>query len=100
MKIMIFKNDKGFYSKGVSKKMQDGTYQKAYFPVQFKKGVELANRTQIEVKNSFLSFYMNKENKPVFYEMIIDFELANGTTTVDTTAINTGNDFNSSELLF
>lgn len=53
---MIFKNDKGFYSTSMSKKMVDGTYQSAYIPVQFKKGVEVENKTTINITKGFLSF--------------------------------------------
>ena len=53
---MIFKNDKGFYSTSISKKMMDGTYQNTYIPVQFKKGTELENKTTINITKGFLSF--------------------------------------------
>lgn len=53
---MIFKNDKGFYSTSMSKKMVDGTYQSTYIPVQFKKGVEVENKTTINITKGFLSF--------------------------------------------
>lgn len=74
-KVMIFKNQYGNYSKGISTKKQDGTYDNAYFPVKFKKGVELESKSQITVLNSFMSFYRNKDNVPVFYEMITDFTM-------------------------
>lgn len=53
---MIFKNDKGFYSTSMSRKTVDGTYQSAYIPVQFKKGVELENKSTINITKGFLSF--------------------------------------------
>ena len=53
---MIFKNDKGFYSTSISKKNQDGTYANAYISVAFKKGVDLPNKTKINIKNGFLTF--------------------------------------------
>ena len=53
---MIFKNDKGFYSTSMSKKMVDGTYQSTYIPVQFKKGVGVENETTINITKGFLSF--------------------------------------------
>lgn len=53
---MIFKNDKGFYSTSISKKNQDGTYGNAYISVGFRKGVDIPNKTKINVKNGFLTF--------------------------------------------
>lgn len=53
---MIFKNDKGFYSTTLSKKNQDGTYANAYISVGFRKGVDLPNKTKINIKNGFLTF--------------------------------------------
>lgn len=55
--IMIFKNENGKYSFQVSKKNQDGSYDKAYFPIQFNKDIELENKTLIKIKNAWLSFY-------------------------------------------
>ena len=55
--VMVFKNDKGKYSVGISKKNQNGEYEKAYFPIQFNKGVELADKTLIKIKRAWLSFY-------------------------------------------
>lgn len=53
---MIFKNDKGFYSTSLSKKLMDGTYQSSYIPVQFKKGTVIENKTNINIVKGFLSF--------------------------------------------
>lgn len=53
---MIFKNDKGFYSTSISKKNQDGTYANAYISVGFRKGVDLPNKTKINIKSGFLTF--------------------------------------------
>jgi len=57
---MIFKNDKG-YSTTISNKKQDGSYDKMYIAVQLPKGVELENKTKIEITKGFLSFYQNKD---------------------------------------
>lgn len=73
---MIFRKDyedRTLYTTSISKKKQDGTYEKAYIPVQFKKGVELENQTNIYIKNAWITFYKNKENKPVFYIFINEF---------------------------
>jgi len=53
--VMIFKNEKGRYTAGISKKNQDGTFDKGYMPIKFNKGVELENKTLIAIKNAWLS---------------------------------------------
>lgn len=69
----IFKNDKGFYSTGISNKLLDGTYENAYIQVQFKKGVELENKTKINITNSFLTFWKGQDGKPIFKIMVLEF---------------------------
>lgn len=64
--VMIFKNDKGFYSTTLSKKNQDGSYTNAYVAVAFKKGVDIPNKTKINIKNGFLTFdQYQKEGKTI-----------------------------------
>lgn len=74
---MIFRNDYDngnvSYVMGISKKKQDGSYDNAYIPVQFKKEVSLENQTNIYIKKAWLSFYKNKEGKAVFYIFISEF---------------------------
>ena len=70
--VIIFKNDKGYYSISLSRKDRNGEYYHAYFPCQFKKDVNVENKTRIKIKNAFLSFY-NKDDKQVFYLMILDY---------------------------
>lgn len=70
---LIFKNEKGLYSTGISNKLQDGTYENSYIGVQFKKGVELENKTRITIDDAFLSFYKNQEGKPIFKIVVLDF---------------------------
>lgn len=79
---MIFRKDfkdKIFYSMGMSKKKQDGSYEKTYIPVQFKKSIVLDNQTLIKIKNAWLTFYKTKENKTVYYIFISEFEEADET---------------------
>lgn len=73
---MIFRQDTEYgtnYRIGMSRKKQDGTYDNAYFPVQFKKGIEVENRTNIYIKDAWLTFFKTKEGKPIFYIFINDF---------------------------
>ena len=74
--VMIFKRDDGKYVVGVSKKNGE-EYENAYFPIQFNKGVEVHNKTQIKIKNAWLSFYnWNYEDKKgtTFFIKCSDFE--------------------------
>ena len=57
---LIFKNEYG-YSTSISRKNQDGEYEKMYLSVQLPRGVELENRTKINITKAFLSFYTNKQ---------------------------------------
>lgn len=54
--VMVFRKENK-YSVSISKKNQNGEYEKAYFPIQFNKGVELEDRTLIKIKTAWLSFY-------------------------------------------
>lgn len=72
--LIIFKNDKGYYSIGLSRKDRNGNYFYGYFPCQFKKDVSVENKTRIRVKNAFMSFYL-KENITNAYIVITDFEI-------------------------
>ena len=73
---MIFRKDyedRTVYTMGMSKKKPDGTYENAYIPVQFKKGVEVPNQTNIYIKNAWLTFFKTREGKPIFYIFISEF---------------------------
>ena len=62
---MVFRkdfDDRPAYSIGISRKKDDGSYEKAYFPVQFKKDVIVENMTKIDIKNSWFSFYASKDD--------------------------------------
>ena len=65
------------YSIGISHKLQDGTYDKDYFPVKFKNGVDLKNKTKIIIKEGWLDFF-KKDKKSFRYAFINKFELASG----------------------
>lgn len=85
----IFKNDKGAYKLAVlSKKNQDNGTEKNIFMnmfVGFKKGVEIKNKTKIDIKNGFLTFFQidtgefdekgNKISKKIPKIMILDFDV-------------------------
>lgn len=76
-------NGKVYYSTGISKKdMNTNTYTSEYMPVSFKKGVDIPNKTDIIIKNSFLTFDKYKkegEEKPtvIWKLFVMDYELKN-----------------------
>lgn len=61
------------YRIGISKNI-NGKWYSNYMPAAFKKGTEIADKTRINVKNFWLDFYINKEDKPVTTVFISEFE--------------------------
>jgi hypothetical protein len=47
---------------GLVNKDKDGNYINGYIPVQFRRGIELENKTKIYLKKAWLTFYLKKEN--------------------------------------
>lgn len=77
--VMIFKKDNK-YTIGVSKKNQNGEYEKAYFPIQFNKDVEIDDKTLIILKTAWLSFYKweyQDKKGTTFFIRCSEFEKAN-----------------------
>lgn len=70
---MIFKNDIG-YSTSISNKKEDGTYENMSISVNFRKGVELENKTKINITDGFLSFYKTKNDEKKLKLVVMDFE--------------------------
>lgn len=73
-KCMIFSSEKG-YSTSISKKNQDGQYERMYLTVQLPKEDILENKTQIDVKEGFLSFYKTKEGLPRLKLVVMKYEI-------------------------
>lgn len=74
--VMVFKNEyqgKEYYSLGLSKKERNGSYTNGYMPCEFRKGVQLENKTKIYIKNAFLTFYL-KDKKTIPYIKVLEFE--------------------------
>lgn len=71
-KTMIFKSQYG-YSTTISKKNQDGEYERMYVSVQLPKNIELENKTVIEITNGFLSFYNSKDGLPKIKIVVREF---------------------------
>lgn len=62
-KTICYKNEYG-YSTAISNKKQDGTYERMYVSLQLPKGVEVENKTYIEITKGFLAFYKDKNGLP------------------------------------
>ena len=78
----VFKDKYGKYTVGLSRKNQDGSWDKAYFPVRFRKDVELENQTKIYVKDYWFDFNKwEKDGKKgiSFYFFINKFEIVEQT---------------------
>jgi len=72
----IFRKDfdgRPAYSIGVSKKKEDDTYTNVYIPVNFRKGVEVGNKTKVNITDAWPSCYEGK-NGPVLTIFISQFE--------------------------
>lgn len=72
--VMIFKNEKGTYKIGMSKKDRNNQYFNGYMLCKFRKGVEIENKTKIRIKEAFITFFLNdKETVP--YIMISSYDV-------------------------
>lgn len=74
--VIIYKNENK-YTVRIGVKKKDGTYDNAFFPIQFNQGVELDNKTKIYIKNAWLSFYKweyEGKSGTTFFIKCSDFE--------------------------
>lgn len=71
-KTMIFKSEYG-YSTAISNKNENGEYDKMYLSIQLPKGVELENKTIINITKAFLSFYNTKEGLPKIKVVVMEY---------------------------
>ena len=77
--VKVWRNDNGSfpnYSVSFSKKNDEGNYVNCYQSIRFKRGVELENGEEIEIKNAFPSFDIGKDGKKYSYWMVTDFTKA------------------------
>lgn len=79
-KIRVFKNvynDKTFYRFQITQKNYDGTPSKFYISLQFRKGVEIPNESDIIVHQFVENLRENKKDpyNPQHYYQINDFEI-------------------------
>ena len=78
-KVRIFKNvynDQCYYRIQIKQKNYDDTEDIFYVPVQFKKGIELENQTDIIIHTAYENCRKNKKDdyNPIYYLVITEFE--------------------------
>ena len=84
------KNNTGYYTTTINK-LEDGTYDKDFITVGFRKGVEIDNFTKINIKEGFLTHYsyQNEDGETIkrFKIMVMDFDVVEtySNNTEDTT---------------
>lgn len=67
-------NDKTLYSIGISKKDIKGIYINGYMEARFKKDTDIDISKKIYIKDAWLDFYLDKDNKTKHYIFINQFE--------------------------
>ena len=75
---MIFRNEKdgkAYYSIGLSKKNQDGTYTSGYITCRFPKDANIENKTKIKILNAWLDFWVDDKKITHPYIFINKYEI-------------------------
>ena len=67
--INIYSSEHGYFTR-LSRKEMSGEWTNAFPYVKFKKGISLESKTKILVKDAWLSFYKNKDNRFTYYIFI------------------------------
>lgn len=74
---MVFRKDyngKPIYTIGISKKDRNGTYINGYINCNFKKGIDIPNRTKIKINKAWLDFY-KKDNLTIPTIFISEYDI-------------------------
>ena len=77
--VKIFANEhegKTYYKMGLSKKDKEGHYVNGYIDARFRKDVKIDTEKRIYIKDAWLDFYLDKDNKTRLYIFINDFSTA------------------------
>ena len=72
---VVYRNDyngKALYSIKISKKDEQGNWVNGFINCRFKKGVDIKNKTSIEIKDALLDFY-NKDKTTNLYLFINEY---------------------------
>lgn len=87
-------NDINYYSIQATQKNYDDTTDKFYLAVQFKKGVELMNETDIIIHCAYENLRKNPKDpyNPMYYLLITDFEVVERQEQITQQALNDYNE--------
>ena len=66
-------NGRVFFETQLSKKDKDGEWMNGYIGIQFKKGVDVPDKTDIEITKAWIDFYV-KDKKTVPFIFCLEFE--------------------------
>lgn len=96
-KIRVYKtvwNDKVFYKYQITQKNYDGTLYKPYIGLQFPKGTNIPNGTDIIVHQFFDNARPNPkdDNNPIRYYQINDYEIVENQEQIERDALNEYNE--------
>ena len=74
--VVINKSETAVLANGttISNKKEDGTYKNMYLAVNFRKGTEIENKTKINILDSFMSFYKDKNGLSRLKIVVMEFE--------------------------
>lgn len=78
---VIFRNEKDgkvFYVTSLSKKDAEGKWENGNIVIRFPKGVDIPNKTKINIKNAWLSFWKTQDKKTVVFIFCNEFEFSEG----------------------
>lgn len=73
--IKVYKGEHGYFTRLCKHDDLYDEWQTAFVYIQFRKGENVEDKSNILVKDSRLSFYKSKENKIVLYIFVKEYEL-------------------------
>ena len=71
--IKVYSNERGYFTR-LSKRDLNNEWMNGFFYLQFKRNVVINNKSKIKIKDAWLSFYINKDKKTVWYIFVNDYE--------------------------
>lgn len=74
--VKVFSKDyegKTYYKMGLSKKDKDNHYVNGYMDARFRKDAKVDTEKRIYIKDAWLDFYLDKDNKTKLYIFINEF---------------------------
>ena len=72
--VKVYSGEHGYFIR-LARTNASQEWENAFFYVKFKKGISLENKSNINVKDAWLTFYKTQDKKTVWYIFINEFEL-------------------------